>query len=59
MSSIHLYHLSTAASIWFEIWGSWIRVKKYRFFQANFQKFRFVQAIAKKNRFFPGKFYKF
>src|SRR6218665_1149527 len=24
-------HSATTASIWFEIWGSWIRVKKFRF----------------------------
>src|SRR6218665_1702318 len=29
---------ATAASIWFEIWGSWIRVKKIRFLQGNFRK---------------------
>src|SRR6218665_2920354 len=38
-----------AASIWFEIWGSWIRVKN-RFFQANFRKISiFVPAISLNN----------
>src|SRR6218665_1534606 len=30
--------IATAASIWFEVLGSWIRVKKIRFLQANFRK---------------------
>jgi len=40
--------LETAASIWFEIWGSWIRVKKIHF----------SRQISDKFRFFPGKFSK-
>jgi len=28
----------SVASIWFEIWGSWIRVKKVRFLLTNFRK---------------------
>src|SRR6218665_481919 len=36
---------SRAASIWFEIWGSWIRGKKIRFLQANFRKTSIFQAI--------------
>ena len=27
-----------ATSIWFEIWGSWIRVKEFRFLKSNFRK---------------------
>ena len=27
-----------AASIWFEIWGSWIRSENFYFFQGNFRK---------------------
>src|SRR6218665_2879556 len=41
--------IATAASIWFEIWGSWIRVKKCRFLQANFRKIPIFQAILQKN----------
>src|SRR6218665_3069033 len=41
--------IATAASIWFEIWGSWIRVKNYRFLQANFRKISIFQAILQKN----------
>src|SRR6218665_3154355 len=37
-------HCSPAASIWFEIWGSWIRVKKISILQAISQKLRFFQA---------------
>src|SRR6218665_2333176 len=40
-----------AASIWFEIWGLWIRVKN-QFFLANFEKFRFFSGnFIKKFRF--------
>src|SRR6218665_2301467 len=31
------YYPVPVASIWFEIWGSWIRVKKILIFQANFR----------------------
>src|SRR6218665_2758773 len=41
--------IAIAASIWFEIWGSWIRVKKNRFLQANFRKISIFQAILQKN----------
>jgi len=39
--------------------GSWIRVKKIRYFQANFRKNRFFQAISQTISIFPGKFPKF
>src|SRR6218665_152386 len=45
-----------AASIWFEIWGSWIRVKKSIFpgkFPKNFDSSR---QISEKFSTFPGKF---
>src|SRR6218665_3944917 len=42
-------YIATTASIWFEIWGSWIRVKKFRFLQANFRKISIFQAILQKN----------
>ena len=32
------YFYSEAASIWFEIWGSWIRVKKCQIFPGKFTK---------------------
>src|SRR6218665_3797576 len=41
--------IATAASIWFEIWGSYIRAKKIRFLQANFRKISIFQAILQKN----------
>src|SRR6218665_3400959 len=50
------YGISSAASIWFEIWGSWIRVKKCRFSRKMFQKFRFFQVISQRNSIFQGKF---
>jgi len=57
--------LETAASFWFEIWGSWILVKKiqfsreisekFRFFSGNFTKeIRFSRQIFKKFRFFQA-----
>src|SRR6218665_1068384 len=47
----------SAASIWFEIWGSWIRVKKCRFSRKISEKFRFFQAISQtKKSIFQGKF---
>src|SRR6218665_2589702 len=61
---IHAHkHGWTAESIWFEVWGSWIRVNKNRFFQKISEKFRFFsgnfthtksifQAISEKFRFF-------
>src|SRR6218665_3403360 len=38
-------YFTSAASIWFEIWGPWIRVKKNLIFQANFQKNSIFQAV--------------
>src|SRR6218665_75340 len=43
-----LTHPFAAASIWFEIWGSWIRVKIISIFPGNFTK----------KSIFPGKFVK-
>src|SRR6218665_1942847 len=40
------------ASIWFETWGSWIRLKKCRFFRQISEKFLFFQAISQKNSIF-------
>src|SRR6218665_697515 len=49
--------IATAASIWFEIWGSWIRVKKCQFLQANFRKFSvFFSQFYKRISSFAGKF---
>jgi len=45
-----------AASIWFEIWGSWIRVENFDFPEFSFFTFRFFQAISQKNRFFRANF---
>src|SRR6218665_960463 len=52
-----------AASIWFEIWGSWIRVKKNNFFsqfyKENFKKIStFLGNFTKKRRFFKANFRK-
>ena len=62
---------SPAASIWFEIWGLWIRVNKISTFQANCRgisiffcssnftkKFDFSRQIFEKISFFPGNFRK-
>ena len=57
--------IATAASIWFEIWGSWIRVKKISIstgkflknfnFSGNFTKeYRVLQANFRKFWFFSG-----
>src|SRR6218665_2642919 len=46
------------ASIWFEIWGSWIQVKKNEFFRLIFDKFRFFHEISHKKLDFRGKFLK-
>jgi len=44
-----------AASIWFEIWGSWIRVKMW-IFPGKFPKnFDFFTQFHKKSLDFPGK----
>src|SRR6218665_126233 len=45
-----------SASIWFEMWGEWIRVKKIDFSRQMFEKFRFFQVISQKLRLLPGKF---
>src|SRR6218665_578425 len=40
------------ASIWFEMWGSWIRVKKIDFFPGKFPiNFDFLRQFHTKNRF--------
>lgn len=47
------------ASIWFDIWVTWIRVKECRFFQANSPQISiFSRQIPPKFWFFPGKFIK-
>ena len=59
MLSIHRYikpqklsglHLLAAASIWFEIWGSWIRVKKIRLSRKIFEQFRFFSGNFTNNK---------
>src|SRR6218665_2899824 len=45
--------IARASSIWFEIWGSWIRVKKFRFLQANFRN---ISIFYKRISSFAGKF---
>src|SRR6218665_813513 len=57
--SEHVHYISrqreTATSNWFEIWGSWIRVKKFNFLG----KFPIFQAISQtKNQFFRANFRK-
>ena len=48
-----------AASIWFEIWGSWIQVKKFRFSRKISEKFRFFTGnFTNKKSIFQGKFQK-
>ena len=44
--------IATAASIWFEIWGSWIRVKKNSISRGKF----WFQAILQKISSFADKF---
>src|SRR6218665_2073462 len=52
--------IATTASIWFEIWGSWIRVKKNRFLQANFRKISiFSGNFTKEYRVLQANFRKF
>src|SRR6218665_2534569 len=41
--------IATAASIWFEIWGSWIRVKKFDFYRQISEKFQYFQPLLQKN----------
>src|SRR6218665_2697377 len=49
--------IATAASIWFEIWGSWIRVKKISISTGKFPKnFDFFRQFYKKTSSFAGKF---
>src|SRR6218665_3371775 len=43
------------ALIWFEIWGSLIRVKQFRFFQANFRENSIFSDNFPKKFNFPGK----
>src|SRR6218665_3688906 len=50
----------TAASIWFEIWGSWIRVNKISIFQAGSKKISvFAGKFSKNFDFFRQIFEKF
>src|SRR6218665_2015212 len=49
--------IATAASIWFEIWGSWIRVKKNSISTGKFPKnFNFFRQFYKRISSFAGKF---
>ena len=49
---------SAAASIWFEIWGSWIRVRQISIFPGKFPKnFDFFHAISQKNFNFSRQIY--
>src|SRR6218665_1103046 len=51
--NVSFSNLISAASIWFEIWASWIQVKKIQFFQAISQsKNRFFMANFQKNSIF-------
>ena len=60
--------MESAASIWFEIWGSWIQVKIFKIFPGKFKKIVFFRQFqtkksmlsrqVKKNSIFPGKFSK-
>src|SRR6218665_2850770 len=61
-------YINAAASIWFKIWGSWIRVNKISIFPGKFQKnfdffrqfqkFRLFQANFSEILIFPGKLLK-
>src|SRR6218665_345444 len=48
--------IATAASIWFEIWGAWIRVKKIDFYRQISEKFQFFRQVYKRILSFPCKF---
>src|SRR6218665_1789409 len=51
--------IATAASIWFEIWGSWIRVKQISISLGKFPKqFKFFRQFYKRISSFAGKFSK-
>src|SRR6218665_479984 len=49
---------TAAASIWFEIWGSWIRKKKISIFQANFREILNFSGNFTKKSISTGKFLK-
>src|SRR6218665_763842 len=52
--------IATTASNWFEIWGSWIRVKKFQFLQANFLKISIYSGnFTKEYQVFQANFRKF
>src|SRR6218665_3936608 len=52
--------IATAASIWFEIWGSWIRFKKISISTANFRKISiFSGNFTKEYRVLQANFRKF
>ncbi|PGH38908.1 MAG: hypothetical protein CRN43_12295 [Candidatus Nephrothrix sp. EaCA] len=42
--------------MWFEIWGSWIRVKNFDFYRQISEKFQFFRQFYKRISSFPGKF---
>src|SRR6218665_315636 len=51
--------IATAASIWFEIWGSWIRVKKISISTGKFPKnFKFSGNFTKEYRVLQANFRK-
>src|SRR6218665_2418592 len=50
------YEISSAAPIWFEIWGSSIRGKNVDFLEKCSKNFDFFQIISQRNSIFQGKF---
>src|SRR6218665_3211207 len=44
-----------SASVWFEIWGSWIRVKRISIFQVNFREISIFLGNFTKEFDFPSK----
>src|SRR6218665_2127135 len=55
---LSLQHFPPAASIWFEIWGSWIRVNKISIFQANLRDISIFEGNFTKNFVSPDKYSK-
>src|SRR6218665_442166 len=50
-----MFTMTSAASIWFEIWEVVDPGKKFPFFQANFRKISIFSRKLTKNFHFPGK----